>query len=65
MSFALHCGYRDGICQSRNTTLVIGIVTTILTDCELYKTGADDNDDDDDDGSDDVAVPAAADDGSN
>ena len=29
------------------------MVTTILTDCELYKTGAGDNDDDNDDDDDD------------
>ena len=67
MSFSLHCGYREGICQSRNTTLVSCMVTTILIDCECYKTGAGDNDDDDDDNddsenSDDVAAAAAADD---
>ena len=71
MSFALHCGYSDGILQSRNKTLMSCMVTTILTDCELYKTGAGDNDDDDDnddvddDDSDDAAAAAAADDGSN
>ena len=50
----------------RNTTLVSCMVTTILIDCECYKTGAGDNDDDDDDddseNSDDVAAAAAADD---
>ena len=40
MSFALHCGYSDGILQSRNKTLMSCMVTTILTDCECYKTGA-------------------------
>ena len=40
MSFVLHCGYSDGILQSRNKTLMSCMVTTILTDCECYKTGA-------------------------
>ena len=42
---------------------------TILTDCELYKTGAgdndDDNDDDDDNDSDDATAAGVADDCNN
>ena len=48
------------------------MVTTILTDCELYKTGAgdndddnDDDDDDDDNDSDDATAAGVADDCSN